>query len=136
MFKFIWNRLPWRGEQVKARIVAEHKAALLALAEFVAERARVYCPYDHSKPASELHLRDTIQVISEADGMRHHVIATAPWAEPVEFGHVMANGAFHPPNPFMRKAVHDGAKAFPEIIGRSRVNQGYHQGKLMGATFQ
>jgi hypothetical protein len=79
----------WRGDEVRDRLIAEHRAAIRALAYFVADRARFYCPYDHSKPPGELHLRDTIQVISEADGSRHHVFASAPWAEPVEFGHTM-----------------------------------------------
>jgi hypothetical protein len=136
VFKMIINRLPWRGEEIKARLIAEHKAGIRALAEFVAERARIYSPYDTRKPPDELHLRDTIQVISEVDGSRHHVIASAPWAEPVEFGHRTRGGGFHPPNPYMRKAVRDGANAMPRFIGQSRVNQGYHQGRLMGATFQ
>jgi hypothetical protein len=126
----------WNGDEVRDRLIAEHRAGVRALAEFVAERARVYCPYDHSKPADEMHLRDTIQVISESDNSRHHVFASAPWAEPVEFGHTMANGRFYPPNPFLRKALRDGANAMPNFIGQARVRQGYHHGQLMGATFQ
>jgi hypothetical protein len=126
----------WNGDAVKARLLAEHKAGIRVLAEYVAERARIYCPYDASKPAGEMHLRDTIQVISESDGSRHHVIASAPWAEPVEFGHVLRGGGFYPPNPYMRRALRDGAREMPRFIGRSRVNQGYHHGRLMGATFE
>jgi hypothetical protein len=59
-----------------------------------------------------------------------------PYSEPVEFGHRMRNGGFYPPNPFMRKALRDGANAFPRFIGRSQVRQGYHHGRLMGATFE
>jgi hypothetical protein len=71
----------WRGDEVKERLIAEHRAGVRALAEFVADRARVYCPVDTGE------LRDSIHVVSEADGMRHHVVATAKHAEPVEFGH-------------------------------------------------
>jgi hypothetical protein len=120
----------WRGDEVKERLIAEHRAGVRVLAEFLADRARVYCPVDTGE------LRDSIHVVSEADGMRHHVVATAKHAEPVEFGHTMANGRFHPPNPFMRKALRDGANAMPNFIGQSRVRQGYHQGQLMGSTFQ
>jgi hypothetical protein len=126
----------WNEDAVKARLLAEHRAGVRALAERVAEIARVLCPYDASKPPGEMHLRDTIQVISESDGLRHHVIASAPWAEPVEFGHVLRGGGFYPPNPFLRMALRQGAKEMPQFIGRSRVNQGYHHGRLMGATFE
>jgi hypothetical protein len=136
VFKMVVKRLPWRGAEVKARLRAENAAGIRALAEFVAERARIYSPYDTSKPPDEMHLRDTIQAVHEADGTRSHVFASAPWAEPVEFGHRMRNGGFYPPNPFMRKAVRDGANAFPRFIGRSQVRQGYHHGRLMGATFE
>jgi hypothetical protein len=120
----------WNGEEVKARLLAEHRAGIRKLAEYVALRARIYAPVDTGA------LRGSITVVSEADGMRHHVIATAPYAEPVEFGHVMRNGAFHPPNPFMRRALADGARMMPEFVGRSRVAQGHHHGRLMGATFE
>lgn len=120
----------WNGDAVKARLIAEHKAGIRALAEHVAAMARVYCPVDTGT------LRASIQVISEADGSRHHVIATAKHAEPVEFGHRKRNGGFHPPNPFMRKALRNGAIALPRFVGNARVAQGYRQGRLMGATFE
>lgn len=121
----------WAGDAVKARIVEERKAGLRALAEFVAERARLYAPYDTGE------LRDSIHVVSEADGLRHHVFATARHSEPVEFGYVhYRSGRFIPPRAYMRKAVNDGAKAMPQFIGGSRVRQGYHAGRLMGATFE
>lgn len=135
MFKFNIKSW-WRGDATKARLIQERKVGIRALAEYVADKARVYCPYDASKPAGKLHLRETIQVISEADGLRHHVVATALYAEPVEFGHVMRNGRFYPPNPFLRKAVRDGAAAMPQFIGGSRIAQGFHHGQLMGATFE
>jgi hypothetical protein len=120
----------WNPEKVKAELIAEHKAGIRALAEFVADRARLYCPVDTGA------LRASITVVSEADGMRHHVIAPLKYSEPVEFGHRKRNGGFQPPNPFLRKAVRDGAREMPRFIGRSRVNQGYHHGRLMGATFE
>lgn len=129
MFKVAVKRR-WDGDAVRERLAAEHRAGVKALAEFVAERARMYCPVDTGE------LRASIQVISESDGMRHHVIATARYAEPVEWGHRMRNGAFYPPNPFLRKSLNDGMRAMPQYLGRSRFAQGFHQGKLPGATFQ
>jgi HK97 gp10 family phage protein len=129
MFKLSVKRW-WNGDEVRDRLIAEHRAAIRALAEFVADRARAYCPVDTGE------LRDSIHVVGEADGLRHHVVATADHAEPVEFGHTMRNGRLYPANPFMRKALRDGANAMPNFIGQSRVRQGYHQGQLMGATFQ
>ena len=136
MFKLVTKLLPWRGAEVKARLVNEKKAGVRRLAHYVRDQAELYAPYDASKPAGELHLRDTIQVIEEAGGERFHVIASAPWAEPVEFGHRMRNGAYYPPNPFMRRALQDGARAMPQFLGDARVRQGYHAGRLMGATFE
>lgn len=120
----------WDPEGAKRRLIEEHKAGLRALAEFVAERARFYCPVDTGA------LRASIQVVSEADGKRHHVIAPLNYSESVEFGHVMRNGRFHPPNPFLRKAVRDGAAAMPQFVGRSRVRQGFHSQAVMGVTFE
>ena len=122
--------LPWRGEEVKAKLLAEHKAGIRALAYYVADVARRLVPVDTGE------LRDSIQVISEADGMRLYVIATAKHAEPQEFGFRMRNGGFYPPQAYMRRALNDGAMALPQFVGRSRVAQGYHAGKLMGATFE
>lgn len=130
MFKFNIIRNWWDPEGAKRRLLEEHKAGIKALAEFVAERARIYCPVDTGA------LKASIHVVSEADGMRHHVIAPLNYSEPVEFGHVMRNGRFHPPNPFLRKAFNDGAREMPRFVGRSRVNQGYHKGQLMGVTFE
>lgn len=120
----------WNPEPARQRLVAEYKDGLLALAEFVADRARAYAPVDTGR------LRDSIHVVSEADGMRHHVVATVPWAEPQEFGFTMRNGRFYPPQAYMRRAVREGAAAMPRFIGQARVRQGFHRGALMGVTFQ
>jgi hypothetical protein len=129
MFKFSLKHF-WDGDAVKERLIAEHKAGLKALAEYVADVARAGCPVDTGA------LRASIQVISEADGLRHHVTASKKYAESVEYGHTMRNGRFYPPNPFMRRALRAGAAAMPQFIGRTTVKQGHHHGRLMGATFE
>lgn len=103
------------------------------LAEDVADLYRLYCPKD----TWELH--DSIHVVSESDGMKHHVVATAPHAEPVEFGstHHGPNGTWTiPPNPAFRKAIARGKTLWPGIAAQARARQGYHRGSLMGATFE
>ncbi len=54
----------------------------------MAEQSRFYCS------ANTGELRASIRVISEADGTRHHVVATARHAEPTEFGIIMCNSTF------------------------------------------
>lgn len=129
MFKFS-VRTWWDPEAARQKLLREAAANVRMLAEYVAFKARAYCPVDTGE------LRNSIHIISSADGMTFHVYASAKHAEPVEFGHVMRNGRFHPPNPFLRRAVNDGAREFPHLIGDSRVRQGFHQGALMGATFR
>lgn len=129
MFKFSVKSW-WRGDELRERLAAEHRAGVKALAEFVADRARMYCPVDTGA------LKASIQVVSEADGTRHHVIAPLNYSESVEFGHRMRNGAFYPPNPFLRKALADGGRAMPQFLGGAMVRHGFHQGRLMGATFR
>jgi hypothetical protein len=97
----------------------------------VADVARRLVPVDTGE------LRASIQVVSEADGKRHHVIATARHAEPQEFGFVhWKSGRFIPPRAYMRRALQEGAKAMPQFLGNARVNQGFHHQRLMGATFE
>jgi hypothetical protein len=130
MFKFSVKSW-WDGDALRERLAAEHRAGIRALAEFVAERARMYCPVDTGE------LRASIQVVSEADGMRHHVIASARHAEPVEWGYRhYLSGRQVPPQPFLRKSLNDGMRAMPQFLGRSRFAQGFHHGRLPGATFQ
>jgi hypothetical protein len=120
----------WNGDAVRERLLAEHKAGVRALAEFVAERVRFHAPVDTGR------LRASIHVVSEADGMRHHVTTTVPYAEPQEFGFRMRNGRFYPPRAYFRLGVREGAAAMPRFIGGTRVRQGYARGALMGATFE
>ena len=120
---------------VRARIDAAVAEASLECAEFIRDKAFEYAPYDETKPPGEMHLRDTIQVISEAGTHVHHVIATAPWAEPQEFGFIhWRSGKFVKPRFYMRRAVDEAAALFPQIIGAAAVRQGFHHGRVMGIT--
>ena len=120
----------WQGDAIQAQLRAEHRAGVKALAEFVAERVRFHAPVDTGR------LRASIHVVSEADGMRHHVVTDVPYAEPQEFGFRMRNGRFYPPRAYFRLGVREGAAAMPRFIGQSRVRQGFHRGSLMGVTFE
>jgi hypothetical protein len=119
------------GDALRERLAAEHRAGIRALAEFVAERARMYAPVETGA------LKASIHVVSEAGGMRHHVVSSLPYAEPTEFGfRHYRSGRQIPANPYLRKALNDGARALPQFLGQTRVSQGHHAGRLMGATFQ
>jgi hypothetical protein len=121
----------WEPERAAALIRAAGQDIALELAEYVADQARIYCPVLSGD------LRRSIQVISSADLTQHFVIATMPYAEPVEFGytHYITKRRI-PPNPFMRKAVQDGAKRFPQLCRDVRVRQGFHRGAVMGVEIR
>lgn len=101
------------------------------LADFTAERARVHCPVDSGD------LRRSIHVVGESSGNGFYVIATMPYAEPVEFGYThYLSGKRVPPVAFMRRAVRDAAREYPRLIGDARVRQGFHEGRVMGVAFR
>jgi hypothetical protein len=130
MFKVITRRW-WNPEASIAQIEAQGKFAALECAEFILERALVYVPVLSGE------LRRSLTIVSSSDMLSHYVIATAKHAEPVEFGYIhWISRKRIPPNPYMRKAVRDGANAFPRIIGDARVRQGFHRGAVMGAEIR
>lgn len=90
--------------------VAAGRAVALGreLAEFVAERARFYCPVDSG------HLLSTIQVVEAEDGRSWRVVATAEYASAVEFGYTTSTGRAVPPQPFLRPAIADGRRWLAE----------------------
>jgi hypothetical protein len=127
MFKFILNRLPWRGPQVAAAMEATGKVAAQRAAEYVADRARYYAPVDTGR------LRASIEVISTQSGTRWSVVARVNYARWVEFGHMAGGGTFVAPNPFMRRAFADGRKMFPTILKEAYVTA--LRGQSLGGTF-
>lgn len=127
MFKWVVTRLPWRGEEVKARMEARGRDAARIAAEFVAGRARSYCPVDTGE------LLASIKVVSSMNGTVWHVVATARHARPVEFGSLHGN-RWIAPNPFMRRALADGRAEFPEILKSVMVGAG--EGRHLGATIR
>ena len=127
MFKFIVSRLPWNGEKIKARMEMAGSEGARRAAEYVAERARYYCPVDTG------HLKASITVIGTQGGMKWSVIATAKYAPFVEYGS-MHGGTFIAPNPFMRRAFEDGRKMFPTILKEAYVTA--FRGQSLGGTFR
>jgi HK97 gp10 family phage protein len=126
MFKFLIKRLPWRGEEVKAKLVLSGREGARQAAEYVAERARFYAPVDTGE------LRASIIVQSSQAGGTWHVLATAPHSRFVEWGSMHGN-TFIPPNPFMRRALMDGRRAYPSILKEAMVRA--MPGQHLGATF-
>lgn len=59
------------------------------------------CPVD----SGELLASCYAELDETPDGMRVRLGARADHAAPVEFGHLMPNGQFYPPNPFIRRSL-------------------------------
>lgn len=123
-------RLLFDQEKVKRKILEDRKSGLRRLAEFVAEEARLRAPVNTGE------LRDSIHVVSSSDGLHHWIVAPVDHAEPVEFGFThYISGAFIPPAYYMRGALREGAARFPEYVGGAKVEEGFHQNRLMGIEF-
>lgn len=121
------SNLDWE----KARTVLESagKDVLREAAEFMAARARQLCPVDTG------FLRGSIVATSSKAGLVWNVVATAPYAEYVEFGHYSRGGVWVPPNPFMRTALAETIKRWPEFGKAVRVSRPGEGGGSTGATF-
>lgn len=132
MFKMGILRRWWDPEPAKQQLLANARGGVKAAAEFMADRARAYCPVDTGR------LRESIHVVGEADGSRQHVIATEGHAEAQEFGFIhYISKQFVPPKAYMRKALRDTERAWPQFMKQgTRVDRGYHAGRVMGATFE
>lgn len=126
MFKFSLKSW-WNGDAVRAKLEASGREGARRAAEYVAERARMYCPVDTGE------LRASIQVISSMNGTIWHVLATAHYARFVEYGSMHGN-TFIPPNPFMRRAMADGRHEFPRILKEAMVTA--RPGQHLGASFR
>lgn len=130
MFKFVVSKLPWRGEEIKSKFDVAGRLGAEMAAQYVAGRARVYCPVDTGK------LRASIDVESTQGGARWNVVVTARHAKPVEFGsthHTAGSSYFIPPNPFFRRAMADGRREFPLILGKAMATS--FRGQHLGTTF-
>lgn len=129
MFKLMDLRLRWDGDAVGAGLERRGREAARLAAEYVAERARIYCPVESGE------LSASIRVVSGEDGSVWHVIATAEHARAVEFGS-MRGDTFIPPNPFLRRALADGRREFPAILKEVMVtaDEGNHLGAAIRAA--
>lgn len=122
--------------KAKSAMTNAGETAMLRAAQFMALRAQQYAPVDTGR------LHNSIIVQTSMGGSRINVMATAvsddgaPYPVYVEFGH-MAGSTFVAPNPFMRKALADTARAFPDICRGIRI-QGPFGGSgvgHLGSTF-
>ncbi len=104
-WSFRWNPKPAQEE-----LVFLAKDAMLAAGRFMAERATQLAPVDTGE------LRMSIHMVSLGKEGRIQVVATAPYAQWVEFGHLAGGVTWVAPNPFLRTALADTAKAFPDIV--------------------
>ena len=62
MFKLTNIRLGWNGDAVKARLARRGREGARLAAEYVAERARFYCPVDSGE------LKASIRVVGDGGG--------------------------------------------------------------------
>lgn len=120
----------WNGDAAKAALIAAGTEAIMQAAEFMADHARANCPVDTGE------LLGSIQVVSSKGGSVVNVVATADYAQWVEFGH-MAGSTFVAPNPFMRNALAATAAQFPTIAAGVRLDRpgGASNASSLGSTF-
>jgi hypothetical protein len=131
MIKFKNIRVWFNQQEAKLKILRDRVAGVKRAAEAVAEEARILAPVDTGE------LRDSIHVVSDADGMAHYVVAPVEHAEPVEFGHInVLTGRWVPPVMFLRKALRIVAARMAEYVGDTSIKQGFHHGRLMGGEFR
>jgi hypothetical protein len=124
--KWTWN--PFKAKQAMQAAGDDLKTRC---AQHMAERARHYAPVDTG------HLQAEIQVVAPSGSKSAHVIAGADYSQWVEFGHLAGGVAWVAPNPFMRRALADTAKAFPDIAKGVRLARpGVSDVPNLGATFK
>lgn len=124
--RFDWN--PFRARKALQETAAEVRRRA---AEHMAERARMYAPVDTG------FLKSEIVVVSPSGSRSSHVLARADYSQFVEFGHLAGGVTWVAPNPFMRRALADTARAFPEIAKGVKVLRPGSDGggDNLGATF-
>jgi hypothetical protein len=118
-------------DRVRQFLFGRGMATIGEAAQFMAARARQYCPVDTG------FMQSTITVVTSRGGATSSVIVTAPYAHWVEFGHYSITGTWVPPNPFMRNALSDTAREFPTIATGTRMYrpQDARDPMNLGATF-
>jgi hypothetical protein len=100
----------WNPKPAQEALITLARDAQLDAARFLAERARQLAPVDTGL------LKSSIFLVSVGKELRMRVVAEAPYAQWVEFGHLAGGVTWVAPNPFMRTALADTAKAFPGIV--------------------
>jgi HK97 gp10 family phage protein len=126
MFKLVTRLLPWKGDDAKSRFDVAGRMGAEMAAQYVAGRARVYCPVDTGR------LRASIDVDGTQAGAKWNVVVPAYYAKYVEFGTLHGN-YWIAPNPFFRRALADGRKEFPRILGGALATA--FRGQHLGTTF-
>ena len=97
-----------RTAAAKARLLARSQLRARRAAEFALERARAHVPIDTGRLRASLHVAPGI------DAGSWRVAAGTPYAAAVEFGSV-ARGRHVPPNPYLRRAILDAQRAYPDL---------------------
>lgn len=85
------------------------RATLKELAVYIRDQAYANAPVDTG------YLRTTIIVSPSPGEGIEQIVVLAPYAAPVEFGHITSNNGYVPPNPFFRHAIDDGTRKFAEL---------------------
>jgi Bacteriophage HK97-gp10, putative tail-component len=118
-------------DRVRQFLFGRAAATVGEAAQFMAARARQYCPVDTG------FMQSTITVVSSRGGATSSVLVTADYAQWVEFGHYSIAGTWVPPNPFMRNALADTIREFPTIATGTRMYrpQDARDPMNLGATF-
>ena len=95
------------------------------MAYHMATKAREYAPVDSGELLARIVIVQDGPIGEYGQSTTSRVESQAPHSTFVEFGHVnMPSGTWVEANPFMRKALADTAKAFPEIANKATVEMG------------
>lgn len=120
----------WNGDAFKEKVERISYAGAKACAEYVAKQAIMYAPEDTGD------LKRSIKVVPTMAGARWHVVADIPYAGYVEYGTLHGN-TWIAPRPFMRRALADGKRMYPEIMKNAMATTPHQleMGMKMGISF-
>lgn len=104
------NTIDW----LKAQAILYHigRGSMAAAAEYLGQRAVDYAPVD------TMFLAQNIKVYAGTGDIAAEVISHAYYSQWVEFGHMTPGGTWVAPRPYMRMAMADTVREFPEIVRR------------------
>ena len=103
-------KVEWKPQAAIAWLEQLSEKALDEASRYLLSKYLEYAPEDTG------YLKSTGEIVVISQGSWHRVMVTAIYAAAVEFGHVMPQGGYVPPNPALARAVEDTARMFPQFF--------------------